>query len=150
MPDKLRAGLAALDLDSVDDVALDLAADMVVGSALIEAGYTDPLAALLAPDIELLVRRHAALTGEDRLGVKLEVIETDACRRFHADFVTMRLLCSYVGPGTQWCHADATDVVCDVPTGAVAVFKGRLQLDPPTVLHRSPPMRTIDPLPANR
>lgn len=159
LPDKLRAGLAALDLDSVDDVALDLAADMVVGSALIEAGYTDPLAALLAPDIELLVRRHAALTGEDRLGVKLEVIETDACRRFHADFVTMRLLCSYVGPGTQWCHADATDVVCDVPTGAVAVFKGRLQLDPPTVLHRSPPivargdrrlMLTIDPLPANR
>lgn len=159
LPDRLRAGLDALDLDSVDDVAMDLAADRPVGAALIEAGYAEPIAGLLARDIELLVRRHTALTGEDRLGVKLEVIETDACRRFHADFVTMRLLCSYVGPGTQWCHTDATDAVCDVPTGAVALFKGRLLLDPPTVLHRSPPivargerrlMLTIDPLPARR
>ena len=27
-----------------------------------------------------------------------------------------------------------------MPTGAVAVFKGRMLLDPPTVLHRSPPI----------
>jgi hypothetical protein len=43
-----------------------------------------------------------------------------------------------------------------VPTGAVGVFKGRLLLDPPTILHRSPPISAtgerrlvlaIDPLP---
>jgi hypothetical protein len=99
------------------------------------------------------VRRHAALTGEDRL--RREVIETNACRRFHADFVTLRLLCSYVWLGTQWCRADAPDAICEVPTGAIGVFKGRMLLDPPTVLHRSPPIvatgqrrlvLTIDPL----
>lgn len=155
LPDALRDGLDALDLDTVDDVALDLAADGTVGDALFDAGYADPLATSLAHDIDLLVRRHAALTGEDRLRLKLEVVETDACRRFHADFVTLRLLCTYVGPGTQWCRADAADAICEVPTGAVGVFKGRMLLDPPTVLHRSPPIvatgrrrlvLTIDPL----
>lgn len=158
LPDVLRDGLAALDLATVDDVVLDLAADGTIDGAMLDAGYPDPLATCLARDIELLVRRHAALTGADRLRVKLEVVETDACRRFHADFVTLRLLCTYVGPGTQWCRADALDATCDVPTGAVGVFKGRVLLDPPTVLHRSPPIvatghrrlvLTIDPLPGS-
>lgn len=156
LPDALRAALASLELDKVDDVSLDLAIDEAIGGALVDAGYADPVATLLAEDIELLARRHAALTGEDRLRLRLEVIETDACRRFHADFVTLRLLCSYVGPGTQWCRADAIDAVCDVPTGAVGVFKGRSLLDPPTLLHHSPPISAtgerrlvlaIDPLP---
>lgn len=156
LPDALRAALAFLDLDMVDDVSLDLAAGEAIDGALADAGYADPIATLLAEDIGLLVRRHAALIGEDRLRLRLEVVETDACRRFHADFVTLRLLCSYVGPGTQWCRADAADAVCEVPTGAVAVFKGRLLLDPPTILHRSPPISAtgerrlvlaIDPLP---
>lgn len=155
LPDTLRAALASLDLKTVDDVSLDLAAGEAIDGALVDAGYADPVATLLAGDIQLLVRRHAALTGEDRLRLRLEVIETDACRRFHADFVTLRLLCTYVGPGTQWCRIDAADAICEVPTGAVGVFKGRLLLDPPTILHRSPPISatgerrlvlTIDPL----
>lgn len=158
LPDALRAALAALDLDTVDDVSLHLAANEPIDGALTEAGYAGPVTTLLAGDIGLLVGRHAALTGEDRLRLRLEVIETDACRRFHADYVTLRLLCSYVGPGTQWCRADAGDAICEVPTGAVGVFKGRELLDPPTVLHRSPPIvasgrrrlvLTIDPLPGS-
>lgn len=156
LPDTLRVALASLDLDTVNDVSLDIAADEAIGGALVDAGYPDLVAALLAEDIGLLARRHAGLTGEDRLRLRLDVIETDACRRFHADFVTLRLLCTYVGPGTQWCRADAIDAVRDVPTGAVGVFKGRLLLDPPPLLHRSPPISAsgerrlvlaIDPLP---
>lgn len=159
LSDPLRAALASLDLDMVDNVSLDLAADEPIDLALANAGYPDPVATLLAGDIGELVRRHAALTGEDCLRLRLEVIETDACRRFHADFVTLRLLCSYVGPGTQWCRADAADAICEVPSGAVGVFKGRLLLEPPTILHRSPPIvatgerrlvLAIDPLPSPR
>ena len=140
LPDDLRLGLAALDLDTVDDLSVDIDADAPLDATLRNTGYPDAVAALLAKDIGLLLRRHAALTGEDRLRLRLEVVETDACRRFHADYVTLRLLCSYVGPGTQWCHAAADDAICEVPTGAVAVFKGRLVLDPPIILHRSPPI----------
>ncbi|QXT35890.1 DUF1826 domain-containing protein [Sphingomonas sanguinis] len=155
LPDTLRAALASLDLNTVDDVSLDLTADDAIHGVLVDAGFANPVAMPLAKDIELLVQRHAALSGEDRLRLRLEVVETDACRRFHADFVTLQLLCTYVGPGTQWCRIDAADAICEVPTGAVGVFKGRLLLDPPTILHRSPPISatgerrlvlTIDPL----
>ncbi len=140
MPVALRAGLMSLDLDTIDDVALEIDAGAAIDATLLDAGYPDRVAVPLAGDIGLLARRHAALTGEDRLRIRLDVIETDACHRFHADYVTLRLLCSYVGPGTQWCRADAADTIGDLPTGAVGVFKGRRLLDPPTVLHRSPPI----------
>jgi hypothetical protein len=140
LPDAVKAGLAVLDLDTVDDVTLDLDADAQLDDTLRDAGYPDDVATPLAADIGLLLRRQAALTGDDRLRLRLEVIETDACRRFHADYVTLRLLCTYAGPGTQWCRAAAADAIYEVPTGAVGVFKGRMLLDPPTVLHRSPPI----------
>lgn len=140
LPDDLRLGLAALDLDTIDDLSVDIDADAPLDATLRDAGYPDAVAAPLASDVGLLIRRQAALTGEDRLRLRLEVVETDACRRFHADYVTLRLLCTYVGPGTQWCRAVADDAICEAPTGAVAVFKGRLLLDPPTILHRSPPI----------
>lgn len=140
LPDDLRLRLAALDLDTIDDVSVDIDADAPLDSTLRDAGYPGAVVVPLAEDIGLLIRRHAALTGEDRLSLRLEVVETDACRRFHADYVTLRLLCSYAGPGTQWCRAAASDAICEVPTGAVGVFKGRMLLDPPTVLHRSPPI----------
>mmetsp|Transcript_20200 Transcript_20200/g.34752 ORF Transcript_20200/g.34752 Transcript_20200/m.34752 type:complete len:232 (-) Transcript_20200:584-1279(-) len=35
-----------------------------------------------------------------RLNVKLEVLDSTTCPRWHADHVTARLLCTYVGPGT--------------------------------------------------
>lgn len=140
LPDDLRLRLAALDLDTIDDVSVDIDADAPLDSTLRDAGYPGAVVVPLAGDIGLLIRRHAALTGEDRLSLRLEVVETDACRRFHADYVTLRLLCTYAGPGTQWCRAAASDAICEVPTGAVGVFKGRMLLAPPTVLHRSPPI----------
>lgn len=140
VPALLRSALPLLDLDAVDDLSVDIDAHETIEAALRSAGYPDAIVAPLAADIDLLLRRHAALTGEDRLHVRLEVIDTDACRRFHADYVTLRLLCTYIGPGTQWCCVDGQDAICEVPTGAVSVFKGRMLPDPPTVLHRSPPI----------
>lgn len=140
LSDALRSALAVLDLDAIGDLSVDVDADALLDGTLRDAGYPDPVATLLAGDVGLLLRRHAALTGEDRLRLRLEVIETDACRRFHADYVTLRLLCTYLGPGTQWCRSAAVEAICEVPTGAAGVFKGRLLIDPPPVLHRSPPI----------
>jgi len=136
----LAGALTMLYLDTVDDIAVELAADATLEDALQAAGYPDAAIDPIAADIGLLVRHHAALTGSARLALRLEVVETDACRRFHADYTTLRLLCSYVGPATQWHRLAEPDLIHQVPTGAVAVFKGRLLLDPPTVLHRSPPI----------
>lgn len=159
LPPGLRDALPRLDLDALDDVAVTLAADEAPDLALRTAGYPEAAIAPLAADIAMLLRRHAALTGTGRLSLRLEVVETDACRRFHADYVTLRLLCTYAGPGTQWHSVTEADTIRQVPTGAVAVFKGRLLLDPPTLLHRSPPiaatgqrrlMLAIDPVSGTR
>lgn len=138
----LHEALVLLDLDEIDDVVADIAADAALDDVLRAAGYPEAAVDAIAADLARLARRHAGLTDANRLSLKLEVVETDACRRFHADYVTLRMLCTYVGPATQWHRVDEPDVVRQVPTGAVAVFKGRMLLDPPAVLHRSPPIVT--------
>ena len=143
LPPSLAGLVAALDLADVDDIdALLPAADATVAAAVLlgAAGYEGKTAAALAHEIAALADALAAVTIAKRLRLRLEVVDTDACRRFHADYVTLRLLCTYVGPGTQWHRVSTPDAIEQVPTGAVAIFKGRQLLDPPTVLHRSPPI----------
>lgn len=131
---------ASLDLDSVDDVAARLDDDHMLVPVLVEAGYPDDLATLMADDIGLLARELRRLTRATAVRMRLDVVETDGCRRFHADYVTLRLLCSYRGTGTQWCLAETPDAVQQLPAGSVGVFKGRLAMEAPRVLHRSPPV----------
>ncbi len=151
LPETLRVALAELDLHSIADISVDIDFNGSVAAALRTAGYPEASVMALSSDIDLLVRRHAALTGEDRLHVQLAVVESDPCSRFRADCTTLRLQCTYLGPGTQWCCVDGQDAICEVPTGSVGVFKGRSLLDPPAILHRPPRfgaprlVLTIDP-----
>lgn len=140
LPESLRDALVGLDLTTLDNISVEMDMNGSVAAALHAAGYPPSALRPLAADIDLLLRRHAALTGEDRLRLRLEVVETDACSQFAADYAALRLWCTYVGPGTQWCCVDGQDAICEIPTGAVGVFKGRALLDPPAVLHRSPPI----------
>ncbi len=142
--------LSGLDLAEVDDIDGSLTpGDLPPLAGLTAAGYPPSSAAALAEAIGGLAARHAALLAlagapPARLAWRLDVVETDACRRFHADYVTLRMIATLVGAGTQWRAASSSprDDTPDgeVPTGAVAVFKGRRLADPPTLLHRSPPI----------
>ncbi len=143
VPVALVAPLARLDLDGIDD--LELAIDLPVAAAaleaaLVDAGYDGPTAALLTLDIAELATRFADIAGAEQLKLRLEVVETDACRRFHADFVTYRLITTYRGQATQWVRAERPDAVAQMQAGEVGIFKGRMLLDEPPVLHRSPPI----------
>jgi hypothetical protein len=107
-----------------------------------------------ANDVLDLVHRFAAILGAGEVEVRLEAVSDDACSRFHADCVTLRLLTTYRGPGTQWIepaaglqppHArcdPAEEDVRQLPRFAVGLFKGRRfpSAEPPAVLHRSPPV----------
>ncbi|WP_322965299.1 DUF1826 domain-containing protein [Sphingomonas fuzhouensis] len=139
MPQTLRAALRTLDLTLVDDVAVEIDLEGSIQAVLRTAGYSGSVLDLLGADVDRLIRRHAALTGEDRQRVRLSVMEREADARFHADCTTFGLTCTYIGPGRQWCCAEGQDAIYEVPTGAVGVFKGRTLLDPPLILHRSPP-----------
>ena len=56
----------------------------------------------LAEDIKSLARDFGNALGRVHLHAQLVVMTHDGCRKLHADNVTMRLLCTYAGPGTQW------------------------------------------------
>ena len=93
------------------------------------------------------------ILGRKRIQARLEGVAGDACRRFHADAVGLRLLCTYAGAGTEWLPlfgaeaARAHDprqgpVPVRLGTGHAAILKGDAHPSAPGrgLVHRSPPM----------
>lgn len=157
------AWLATLDFAKIDDLDFETtldAAEAEIAEGLAEAGYpAGERGDALLDELLGHARRFAAIQRIDAVSIRLEVIETDACRKFHADHVTARLLTTLVGSGTQWIHgaADPDMPIRQLRTGDVGIFKGRLGADPVGILHRSPPilgtgetrlLLAINPVPA--
>lgn len=141
MPHAL-SGLSALDWGKIEDIDAPVALDELASTLphlIAGAGYGDRAGAL-GHELIALARRFAAIMSCAVLRFRLEVIETDACRRFHADLVTARLLMSLIGPGTQWIHAGSDGPIEQLRAGEVGMFKGRRWTDEPLILHRSPPV----------
>lgn len=99
----------------------------------------------LVEDIADLAGQFADLMNARHIRLRLTPVNTDACRRFHLDALTARLICTYRGTGTQYgISADGTEPerLFTTPTGAPIVLRGS---DWPTapasgLLHRSPPV----------
>lgn len=56
----------------------------------------------LAEDVGGAVELLADLTGASVVGIRLTRVERAMCPRLHVDRVTLRLVVSYVGPGTEF------------------------------------------------
>lgn len=100
----------------------------------------------LVDDIAALADIFAALMQARWLRIRLDVVATNACRKFHVDAVTARLICTYRGIGTQYgTSADgvAPHRIFTVPTGAPILLRGTLWQERPRtgLLHRSPPIQ---------
>ncbi len=61
----------------------------------------------LLPDIAALVRLYADVVGCPSVTLRLERVTGNGCKFLHVDYVGVRLLCTYRGPGTQWAPDDA-------------------------------------------
>lgn len=135
------------DWDTMDDVDAVLdQGDWGAGVAdlLLAAGCPwTPEGLALVDEIADLARCFARLTGCTALRLRLEVVETDACRKFHVDQLCARLLCTLSGPGTQWIEAGGGSQVMQMAAGEVGIFKGRLWAEEPAILHRSPPIAAL-------
>jgi len=135
-----------LDWDEIDDIDTDIVGPHWAAQLwqfLCDAAYPQTGAGhAFVQELAQRVAQFAALFRLDRLHMRLEVIETDACRKFHMDYVTARLLMPLSGPGTQWIEADhGSDApIHQLGAGDVAIFKGRKLVDEPAILHRSPPV----------
>ena len=99
----------------------------------------------LQQDIVSLATMFSGLIDARFLRLRLDVVTTNACRKFHIDAITSRLVCTYKGTGTQYgtstCGKDPKRVFT-VQTGSPILLRGTLWPAKPNsgLLHRSPPI----------
>ncbi len=99
----------------------------------------------LIDDIAAMAEMFAHVMGAPYLRVRLDAVTTNACRKFHVDVLTARLVCTYRGTGTQYgtgCTTGDPIRVFTVPTGSPIVMRGKRWPETPAsgLLHRSPPI----------
>ena len=99
----------------------------------------------LLKDITKLGKVFSNLMQVDFLRLRLDVVSTNSCRKFHVDAVTGRLICTYRGEGTQYgISRDENEPVdiFSVPTGSPVLLSGLLSSKENglELLHRSPPI----------
>lgn len=106
-------------------------------------------------DVAWLVAAFACLVGARRVGLRLRVLAGPMCPRFHVDNVPLRLLTTYVGPGSEWLpehesqraklltDKPAVDNIQRLQAGEVAVLKGEKWQgnEGAGLVHRSPPVQ---------
>ena len=162
LPTYVRQGLDATASAALPDLDVEGTPDVIIAEAeraVVESGIGfEAVKAWLVSDLDGLVHRLSRMTGDRNLDLQLKVVTGDACRYFHIDAVPARLMCTYIGPGTQWIApslagrestgAGGTDCVLERPglihqmdRGAVAAFRGGLgpqRCD--GLVHRSPPI----------
>lgn len=105
----------------------------------------DPHRTRLIDDIAALADIFADVMQTTFLRLRLEKVTRNACRKFHADAITARLICTYRGPGTQYgVSHDNTDPnrIFTTPTGSPIILRGSRWPESPAsgLLHRSPPI----------
>ncbi len=104
----------------------------------------------LSCDITQLIEMYSVLFEAKRVGVRLTVLESTMCPRFHVDRVGCRLVTTYYGQATQWIKGEnAVQMTQDYPdalieqmnTGDVALLKGTHWEGNELhgIVHRSPP-----------
>lgn len=122
----------------------------------------------LEADVRRQIRRLCRLGGTARPRVFLGPVLDDQCRKFHVDHVRLRLVTTYLGPGTEWVPETAVDrlALVDSPTcpheantrivrdatavrradaGDVVLLKGVRHASAAgrAALHRSPPIEGL-------
>lgn len=109
----------------------------------------------LIDDIDALAIFFARLTNANQLHLHLDVIRADQCKKFHRDFYPLRLLCTYIGKGTEYLENDKVnrdgktndEIVRDwrkvkrLNPFDVAILKGEFEGNVGNaIIHRSPPI----------
>jgi hypothetical protein len=99
----------------------------------------------LIEDIAALSHLFCDLMDAPYVRLRLSRVTANACRKFHIDAMTARLVCIYRGIETQYGNSvDGADPerIFTVPTGTPILLRGTLWPEQPRagLLHRSPPI----------
>jgi hypothetical protein len=88
---------------SAESCAEELA-DLVRQQGLDPAGLRGWIA-----DMTRLTRAFARVAGDRPPTLRIETLAGDGCRRFHVDRTHLRLICTYLGPGSEWLANEQVD-----------------------------------------
>lgn len=100
---------------------------------------------MLVEDIAAMAYIFGSIMDTPYVRLRLDVINTNACRKFHIDRIKARLICTYRGTGTQYGASEFGDdpkCIFTTPTGSAILLRGSLWKASavPKLLHRSPPI----------
>ncbi|MEO1588427.1 MAG: DUF1826 domain-containing protein [Bacteroidota bacterium] len=127
--------------------------DNVLGKVQAYLVSTSGAYPFLLDDISELLGLFQKVTKASTFRLLLSTVSTNMCRKFHSDINNLRMLCTYIGPGTRWIPDEAIDLdamarkedtaidlqkVQQAGTGEVVVLKGALYPGANPILHRSP------------
>lgn len=87
--------------------AMSVSPESALSSVTESLGTSPPCA--LSQSIAELVEMFCCLLGLDRAGLRLSVLSSAMCPKFHVDRVPCRLVTTYSGAGTEWLHHSAVD-----------------------------------------
>lgn len=110
-------------------------------------------------DVIRLASLFFTMTKESTMKLQILPVSSNMCRLFHEDYYRQRLLCTYLGPGTEWLDHDNVNreglgrgrngnIVKDesrinrAKTFDVILLKGARYEHGLGVVHRSPPVET--------
>ncbi|MDC3958799.1 DUF1826 domain-containing protein [Polyangium jinanense] len=163
LPPDLGPEIAARASRKDDFEGIFDAAEIKEGRLFDPADEASPLRA----DVGRLLQLFAALSGVPRIQVFFGAVRNDQCRKFHVDYVRLRLVTTYLGPGTEWLPEDAVcreelDLAPPSPAeanrrivrdaskirranaGDVVLLKGERYPDHErAAVHRSPPIQEL-------
>lgn len=99
----------------------------------------------LIKDTINLAESFAKIMSVSHVQLRFDIIRNNACRKFHVDAIKARLICTYLGTGTQYgISKNNTDPqeIFTLPTGSPMILRGSLWPETPKsgLLHRSPPI----------
>ena len=105
-------------------------------------------------DIEVLLSQFKLVSKVDYFKLILSTVNSNMCSKFHTDNNTLRLLCTYAGPGTLWLPKTAvksvknpnevnwedefSNEIQQAQIGEVVLLKGMLYPNGNAVMHKSP------------
>ena len=121
-------------------------------ASLLKVFFTEnlPECNALLNDITWVLAQFHVVANASSYRMLLSTVSSNMCRKFHTDINDVRLLCTYVGPGTLWVSEDEKNGIVDeelpinenqvnqAVTGDVLVLKGALHPEGNPIVHRSP------------
>ena len=152
LPDWVRDEMETLAQNMPEEIQLTTSLAEILQRLHTSLGFlrNEKLKTWLIEDISACVNWLSSVSNTTGFNIKLEVITERMCPKFHVDRVPMRLLCTYVGPGTEWTDANTAysvnfeepfdpENISQVPSEGILIFSGAHGANSLAPLwHRSP------------